>query len=153
MATDDIISYERVLTLAHHSAAVKKECTCGLAACAGWESIEVLFPEKQMRVLGTLLKDPDDEPTECLLRHANRRKCRPVRRRCNSKVEPCQIPRFLGELEWYPDYPYSLLFQRHFLPNRPTLVPWLRRVFSSRCLTRQRSPQFGGATRTSHPNP
>lgn len=63
MAAEDIISYESLLTLARHSAAVTRECTCGLAACAGWERIEVSFPEKQMCILGTLLGDPYDEPT------------------------------------------------------------------------------------------
>lgn len=63
MATEGVISYESLMTLARNSAAVTQECTCGLAACAGWERIEVSFPEKQMRVLGTLLEDPYDEPT------------------------------------------------------------------------------------------
>jgi hypothetical protein len=63
MATDEIISYERLLVLARHSATVTCECACGLALCAGWERIAVSFPEKQMRVLGTLLRDPYVEPT------------------------------------------------------------------------------------------
>jgi hypothetical protein len=63
MAAQDIISYEGLLALARHTAAMTRECPCGLAACAGWERIEVSFPEKQMRVLGTLLKDPYDEPS------------------------------------------------------------------------------------------
>lgn len=63
MASDDILSYERLLDLARHSAAVTRECNCGIAACAGWEKVEISFPEEQMRVIGTLLNDPYDEPT------------------------------------------------------------------------------------------
>jgi hypothetical protein len=63
MPTDDIISHEKLLELARHSAAVTRQCKCGLASCVGWEKIEISFPEEQMRVLGTLLIDPFAELT------------------------------------------------------------------------------------------
>ena len=63
MATDESIPFETLVHLARHSAAVTCECACASASYAGWERMQLSFPEKQMRVVGTLVKDPYDEPT------------------------------------------------------------------------------------------
>ena len=105
MASDDILSYERLLELAKHSAAVIRKCNCGIAACAGWEKVEISFPEEQMRVIGTLLEDPYDEPTF-------------------AEYHPA------GTNYWSADAPIAV---RHFPFNRCSI--WQCKVCERYCLT------------------
>lgn len=61
--TGEKITFEALKCLAGVSSAIKRECSCAIVACAGWERVPASFPEELLQPVGTLLTDPYDEPT------------------------------------------------------------------------------------------
>ena len=63
MTMEEKLDLEGLMALAAASAAVTRDCACGIASYREWTRTPVSFPQAQMRDVGTLAGDPYDEPT------------------------------------------------------------------------------------------
>jgi hypothetical protein len=63
MSHDAPLQIDALMALAQASQAVTQACDCAIETYRAWTRMPVEFPEQQMRVVGTLLGDPYDEPT------------------------------------------------------------------------------------------
>jgi hypothetical protein len=94
MTPDKRMQLDELMALARASAAVTRECACAVEPYLEWTRVPVTFPEQQMKVVGTLLDDPYDEPTF-------------------AEFHPT------GTHYWSPNAPIAL---RHYPANRCTVV-------------------------------
>jgi hypothetical protein len=63
MTAEKKLQFDELMALAKASAAVTRDCACGIESYGEWTRIPVSFPEQQMRVAGTLVDDPYVEAT------------------------------------------------------------------------------------------
>lgn len=63
MSHDAPLQFDQLMALARASRAVTQACDCAIDSYREWTRIPVEFPEPQMRVVGTMVGDPYDEPT------------------------------------------------------------------------------------------
>jgi hypothetical protein len=63
MTAEKKLQFDELMALAKASAAVTRDCACGIESYREWTRIPVSFPEQQMRVAGTLVDDPYVEAT------------------------------------------------------------------------------------------
>ena len=63
MNKSERIQFEKLMELARRTENVTCICACSSSLLAGWEKVPVSFPESQMREIGTLVSDVDDDPS------------------------------------------------------------------------------------------
>jgi hypothetical protein len=63
MSTEKKLQFDELMQLATAPAAVTRDCPCAIESYREWTRIPVSFPERQMRVAGTLVDDPYSEAT------------------------------------------------------------------------------------------
>lgn len=63
METESCLQFDTLRFLAQRSDAVTSDCACNAPPLDAWTSLPVSFPEQQLGVIGTLVRDPYVEAT------------------------------------------------------------------------------------------
>jgi hypothetical protein len=63
MSTNRALDFDGLMRLAQASTTVTRACACAAEPLPGWTRVPLDFPERQMRVAGTLAGDPYVEAT------------------------------------------------------------------------------------------
>lgn len=61
--TIPLIDYATVTALAARSEAVVAACSCATTPTDGWQTLPLSMPEAQLRLIGTLAVEPEEEAT------------------------------------------------------------------------------------------
>lgn len=63
MENETYLQFDALQALARRTDAVTADCACGAPELDEWTSVPVSFPEQQLRVIGTLVRDAYTEAT------------------------------------------------------------------------------------------